>query len=337
MQTSTAPVSIRSRQPPGENSLWPAQTGMRPAMAHLAHVAAVIGPDARLLEPADVEVRNPGGRGRVPAETVYPWLASIVRTKSSPACLARRPDGARHPPPGTAPPILNLHPGSPEGSRHSATSSRDGPQDRARNNRRWMLTGTDARGNHPTIATGAAPEPSRTASQIAEIDAGQGATRPIRRSRSLVEGGGKTELPAARVREGILADQLAARSPRGSPEQCRRASCLRRRHRPRRSCPLRCQPGDHAGAIRPSGSSSRGRRHASGTTIGTSEISRILRERVRSMPTGSGPSVGFVSSTAASIVNRLSHSQSASDELPSLAFCRPEQPSFGSSAATRRG
>ncbi len=57
LQTSIAPASIRSRQPSGEYSLWPAQTGMPPPMrARRACRGASLRPAARLLEPADVEV-----------------------------------------------------------------------------------------------------------------------------------------------------------------------------------------------------------------------------------------------------------------------------------------
>ena len=53
----------------------------------------------------------------------------------------------------------------------------------------------------------------------------------------LVVGGGEPELPAALDREGVLADQPAARSPRRSPPRSAAASSPRPRRRPPRRSP----------------------------------------------------------------------------------------------------
>ena len=77
LHTSTAPASIRSRQPLGLSSLCPAQTGIAAREAHVAQSAPVVVPPDGLLEPADPDTRPAGSPVRRLARTVQPWFASI--------------------------------------------------------------------------------------------------------------------------------------------------------------------------------------------------------------------------------------------------------------------
>ncbi len=102
---------MRSRHPPAENSLWPAQTRTPAPEADVAHRPPVVRPGARLLEPVEVEILDEareahrlGGR---------PALVGVgAEDEVGPGGGARGPE-ARRVLLGREPADLELHAGEP--------------------------------------------------------------------------------------------------------------------------------------------------------------------------------------------------------------------------------
>ena len=233
LQTSIAPVSMRSRQPRGEYSLWPAHDRDAAAQRTSRMRAPVVVPAARLLEPADVETLDAAGRCRARSAHRVALVGVDGEDEVVAAGLARpRTRSASFS--GVMPPTLNLQPARPHlaelrdllGELGGLAAVVVAPDD-----------------DHRHAVAVAAPEaPQRLAERLADrvpdggVDA-RAATRPRRRSRRMSNVDGRRASRQRSVANASRPDQPRRDLVADDRRRSRAGSCPRRRRRPRRRCP----------------------------------------------------------------------------------------------------
>ena len=226
---------MRSRHPPAEHLALPGADPNAAGEADVAHGAPVVRPDARLLEPVQVEVLDePGEADRLVRR---PPLVRVGAEDEVGACRGPRDPESRRVFLGRQPADLELHPGEA-----TLAELADLLGD-------VLLAVVAADRDHRQAVPVAAPQPmqrlpERLADRVPDcgVDAG-GGDEPEPPVAKDVEGGRAGELPAALDPESRPHRSAAGRSRYGRSRRSRAARRPRLRSTPRRRSLPRCGRG----------------------------------------------------------------------------------------------